>query len=1008
MANETSFTLTFKTIADLTGLTSLQSGLEAGVAKVEAANARIATSATAAANGVLATFRDTFEGITRTRQTIDTNIAPPAPPDTRTAEEIARYEQIKVRVAEIAAARAGQVKIESAVVGKLSQEALIEEQLSLIAATRFELTEATINGDTARAAALRSELSIRLSTLGVMRSEVLSEGARASLLKEEAALLAVAAEKSREVAAGSLLAGANLNKAKGEALVLGREIAAGSVNARTLGAFLGSLGTVFTIGAIAGFEVFHIITETVHEIREMGREIEKNATSLAKNVVEWTKISRAAGDSGDIVHLAERIDSELNAASEKFNEFRNKQLTGWQSFRDQIAILIGFGDRPAGEDEETTGPIKAASDAAKEKDRELFERRLAQGNKLIDQANEFAATWQRIKIAPIDEGIAILTEKIRDLERISATLDQQRKAPANATPEDLAFAKRAFDQYTQVNAELKLWQDRLKGLTSESDKLDASVDKVAAELKKADFNELDSTGKLDALSADLTGIQEKLRAVGVEAASPNEALEKAKGLTKENADEVIKLAGAWGGVLAAISAVLNEQSKINAELGALKDKEAVLNATAYGTRDEAYKAEWGAKYNQILRDREKMGADTSAGAINAQIAAEERAAERRKEWSAEDRSAGKSADALTLARSRLSQAQDQYNIELERTKLLEDTGAISGSQANERKRAAAAAYLAELRQIDAEMPKLIAQQQALGNTQGVAQLQKEWDQVHLKELKVMDDIANTTTWGQIRSQIRQLANEWSNVGKQVGQFLTQQFQNFASTAGNAIGQLIFRTGNWKQSIVQLGQSFVSSLATMLIQWILSRTIMSALNKAFAAKDAVANGVAAAASAVAWAPAATAASIASSGAAAGSGLTAFLMAIAAGIAAIGGIGAGGGFQGGGFTGHGPENQRAGDVHFEEVVFPAPRVRELGRDWLVNLAVGSLSQSGYQRGGFGGGRPGSSGGGPSFGGAAQPVNVAFFDDRQALAEWLRSREGQVIIYDAINNRRMDLGI
>jgi len=309
-------------------------------------------------------------------------------------------------------------------------------------------------------------------------------------------------------------------------------------------------------------------------------------------------------------------------------------------------------------------------------------------------------------------------------------------------------------------------------------------------------------------------------------------------------------------------------------------------------------------------------------------------------------------NALTQAKYQLAQAEETYKTELERVKLLEDTGAITGLQADEKRRQAAEQYLQTLRQIDAEMPRLIAQQQAVGNVKGVEELRLEWQRVHLEQLKTLDDISRSTLWGKIGLQIRTLANQWADLGKQVGGFLTQQFQNFASTAGNAIGGLVTHTTNWKQAIAQLVQSFVSGLATMVIQWVLARTVLSALNKAFGSADAATANAQASSASAAWSPAAVSASIATYGVAAATGLAAYVSALGIGTAAAtasAGVG-GAGFESGGFTGYGRDGEPAGIVHRNEVVFPAPRVSALGKDWLVNLAVGSLSRPGYQAGGF----------------------------------------------------------
>lgn len=360
-------------------------------------------------------------------------------------------------------------------------------------------------------------------------------------------------------------------------------------------------------------------------------------------------------------------------------------------------------------------------------------------------------------------------------------------------------------------------------------------------------------------------------------------------------------------------------------------------------------------------------------------------------------------DALAQSKFQVAAAEEAYKQKVEETKLLEDSGQISHEQANARNIQARRDLIAELEREKAALPELIARLDAVGNTKGAAEARLEFQKLGVEITKLKIEAGNDTFFGKIRSQIQQLASEWGDLGKQVGGFLTQTFQNFASTAGNAIGQLIFRTGNWKQSILQLGQSFVSSLATMLIQWVLSRTIMSALNKAFGAADAAAAKTEAAGAAAAWGPAATAASIASYGAAAGLGLTAYLSALGIGTAATIGASAGGSFRDGGWTGDGPADRPAGIVHNREVVMPEPAVNYWGKDFLVNMAYRSIARPSVARGGGGGG------GGDGWGSGSQPpqVNVAIFDDRQSLEKWAQSTKGRKAIIDVVSGRRIDLG-
>ncbi len=165
-------------------------------------------------------------------------------------------------------------------------------------------------------------------------------------------------------------------------------------------------------------------------------------------------------------------------------------------------------------------------------------------------------------------------------------------------------------------------------------------------------------------------------------------------------------------------------------------------------------------------------------------------------------------DALAASKERLAIAEEHYQVELERVSVLESSGAISSTQAMAQRRQAAAAALEQLQKL---RPEILALQQAelrAGDTKGFLQLQLELERLDLQTLKLHADMASNTFFGQMRAGLVQLTNEWSNLGKQIGGFLTQQFQNFASGAANALTSLILRTGDWRQAIVSLAQSFV--------------------------------------------------------------------------------------------------------------------------------------------------------------------------------------------------------
>jgi hypothetical protein len=511
----------------------------------------------------------------------------------------------------------------------------------------------------------------------------------------------------------------------------------------------------------------------------------------------------------------------------------------------------------------------------------------------------------------------------------------------------------------------------------------SAADLVVGYVKKIVNEALVKFYELAKLSAQIVNTL-SLGTINIDASQFDAAIDRFKGGARAAGDEA---AGAASKLLTAGAETIGKlEADLRAKLKAVQDR---------GLTGDDLKKQLEKTYTEYANAVKNLKAPSGTGFI---------------EGTGDDGAKGKAAatDALTQSKYRLAAAEQTYKTALEQTKLLEESGQITHDQAQQRNLQAVRDYIAELEQLKRTLPGVIAQLEAVGNTKGAAEAKLEYQELTNKILEAQSVLGNSTVFGQMRAQIRQIANEWTNVGKQVGGFLTQQFQNFAATAGQMIGNLIFRTGNWKQSIVQLAQSFVTSLATMLIQWILARTVMSLLNKAFGKADAQATNAQATAAAASWAPAATSASIASYGVAAGTGLAAYLAALAGGsAAAIGASATAGGFQVGGFTGHGRPDRAAGLVHYEEVVFPKPAVDFYGKDFLVNMAVGSLPTPGYQRGGIGGGPPGGGGGsgaGGFGGGDITVINVNDWDTAVQIA--MKRRGGRTIIVDTISDRSYEL--
>lgn len=352
---------------------------------------------------------------------------------------------------------------EAARTAELTQQVAIEVQLQVIAQTKLEITTAQLKGDAASAELLAADLKIRTSTLGVMRAQTLSKAELLALTEEESALLAIAAFRSNEIAAGGLLAGASLNKARGEALTLSREIATGSVNARTMGALLGSLGPTLTIAGIAGFVLFNGIKGAIDDAEKFTKDVEKFSDDIAKSAARMNALAAAAGSFGDTAHLADKWSVELAQIEVKMAEFRARQLGFWAGFVDaMVKELAGafnklFDKIPgSGMELDTRGPFARNADKDVADAQARAKQALADANAAVDLSLKSTADWEKAQ-ANLSQGIADYTKKVSDLQTKLAQID--RSTPAG------------FTQYAATAAQLQLATSRLKELNDDQDKL---------------------------------------------------------------------------------------------------------------------------------------------------------------------------------------------------------------------------------------------------------------------------------------------------------------------------------------------------------------------------------------------------------------------------------------------------------------------------------------------------------------------------------------------------------
>ena len=337
-------------------------------------------------------------------------------------------------------------------------------------------------------------------------------------------------------------------------------------------------------------------------------------------------------------------------------------------------------------------------------------------------------------------------------------------------------------------------------------------------------------------------------------------------------------------------------------------------------------------------------------------------------------------------------AATEYQLALVATKEKLALGQIAQADANAQDRQAASDYIARLVQL----------QQALPPTSAAFQL------LEVRILAAQAAMEKTSVFGNVRLQLTGLVNQWSDAATQIGNWARQTATTISSTIGNSITDLIFRTGNWQQSVAQAARSIVSSLIQIGVQMLVAHTLGRALNEQ-ATQQQVTSG---ATIATANAPAAAATSVASYGTSAVVGAALAGAAIAAIIALLVGAFAGGGLIPG-QSSH--QDNRIAAVATGEYIVRTAAVNRYGVGLLhsINAMQFPLSLPAYAAGGLvpsatsgwtGIGR--SSGATPTIKTGDTYVTLVQPKNRSEMLEALRSSEGAAIVlgHVALNKHKL----
>ncbi len=372
----------------------------------------------------------------------------------------------------------------------------------------------------------------------------------------------------------------------------------------------------------------------------------------------------------------------------------------------------------------------------------------------------------------------------------------------------------------------------------------------------------------------------------------------------------------------------------------------------------------------------------------------------------------------------LSKLESQYQSTVKLTDVELALGEKSPAEAAQKNIQTIQTFLVQLaalqKQLEAEQTKLTAQPQTPKTVADLEKIKAAVAQVILKQKEMNLEAAKLTPLGNIRVQLTQLANGFTDLAKVAGNAAREITTTITNGISNAITGLITRTKTLGQAFAEVGQSIIAMLVKIVVEYVAGRLIMAAID-ALTNKQANQGAIQSASQlAVASAPAAINMAIATEGAAVGIGSLAYGAALAGATAASA---AAGSYRSGGYTGDGHESEVAGVVHRGEYVFPKSSVLSWGVENLralsqarMNVRVPRLSSDargamasagGYSPTGRASGPRSRRGEGGTGGGDHHHHTYVFFD-QDAMMRHMRSKKGTKVILDAITGNRVELGI
>lgn len=352
---------------------------------------------------------------------------------------------------------------------------------------------------------------------------------------------------------------ANLDVSTKQMGALTKAVTSGHASVRTLSSLFGGLGPAAVAASFGVYAIISVLMKQYQEHKQVTDELQNQIDTLDKQKVKWGELVAVAGDYKDVVKIDAQIQQQLEKSADTLDGINAK-------LRERIDLAQQARDAGAGA--ETRGGRgfpqtlpSEADDPTLQLAKKAVKDELALREDLHAAALKNLEDWQHIQTEPYQQQLTEVGAHIDDLkakhEALEKTIAAGMAPGASAT--QVSEASKAFAQLVRIDNELLVWNQRYKQIGDASDSLDAKTLKLVQDIHSADLKNLDPTARLAAYNEDVGGIQQKLREIGVEAATPAEAIQQSWQGSEEWRKSIMELVELWRTLLGLVTQTKNEQ-----------------------------------------------------------------------------------------------------------------------------------------------------------------------------------------------------------------------------------------------------------------------------------------------------------------------------------------------------------------------------------------------------------------------------------------------------------------